>query len=245
MATALVIVHHTAMAYGPTGGFWPIRETATINLLGAFFTVNRSFGMSLFFLIAGYLMVRSYDVWGPRAFVLGRLTRLGIPMLVISGLMMSLVVLMSDDPGLPEFNVFHMWFVEHLLMLSVFYAGLRMLLSRRQGSGRHLGVEGSVLARLPGTPAIVLFALVLGFVSAVVRAFSPIDYWLNLFGFVRVAFADVPRDFAFFILGALAYRRGWLERFSGRTGMAWLATGVALTALCYGYHAGRLYPREL
>jgi hypothetical protein len=36
--------------------------------------------------------------------------------------------------------------------------------------------------------------------SAAVRIWSPIDRWFNLLGFFKVAFADVPRDLAFFIL---------------------------------------------
>jgi peptidoglycan/LPS O-acetylase OafA/YrhL len=59
--TILVIAHHVGQAYGPTGGSWPIQEPARAAVLGPFFTVNRSFFMSLFFLISGYLMVMSYD----------------------------------------------------------------------------------------------------------------------------------------------------------------------------------------
>ena len=39
--------------------------------------------------------------------------------------------------------------------------------------------------------------------------------------------ADVPRDLAFFIVGLLAYRHGWLLKFPTRAGMAWLGVGVA------------------
>ena len=49
---------------------------------------------------------------------------------------------------------------------------------------------------------------------------------MNLLGFFRVAFADVPRDLAFFIFGAMAFKRGWFESFPTRRGMGWLAVGV-------------------
>jgi glucans biosynthesis protein C len=93
-ATCVVIAHHVGQAYGPTGGAWPVSEAARAGVLGPFFTVNRSFGMSLFFLIAGYLMVRSYDAHGPRPFVIGRLTRLGIPMLIFTILTVPIMLLM-------------------------------------------------------------------------------------------------------------------------------------------------------
>ena len=79
--TILVIAHHVGQAYGPTGGAWPIQEATRAAVLGPFFTVNRSFFMSLFFLISGYLMVASYDRSGPGAFLKSRFLRLGVPLL--------------------------------------------------------------------------------------------------------------------------------------------------------------------
>lgn len=62
--------------YDPTGVEWPISEAARTLVFGPFFTANRSFGMSLFCLIAAYMMVRSYNAHGPHHFVISRLTRL-------------------------------------------------------------------------------------------------------------------------------------------------------------------------
>ncbi|HVP18834.1 MAG TPA: acyltransferase family protein, partial [Spirochaetia bacterium] len=85
--TILVIAHHVGQAYGPTGGYWPVQETARSALLGPFFTVNRSFFMSLFFMISGYFMVSAYEKNGPAAFIKSRLIRLGVPFLVYSVVM--------------------------------------------------------------------------------------------------------------------------------------------------------------
>jgi surface polysaccharide O-acyltransferase-like enzyme len=206
-------------------------------VLGPFFTVNRSFGMSLFFLIAGYLMVRSYDAHGPRQFVSSRLTRLGIPTLVFMILTVPIMMLMGMAPsengslfGLPEPNALHLWFVQHLLIYSLCYAGIRVYLDRRSLRKPREMKQASI----PGTAVIILFALALAIVSATVRIWFPIDYWLNP-AFIRVAFADVPRDLSFFIIGALACRYGWLERFPRRAGYAWLAVGLTLGALWYFY----------
>jgi hypothetical protein len=56
-----------------------------------------------------------------------------------------------------------------------------------------------------------------------------------MLGFIKVAWADVPRDLSFFIIGAVAYRQGWLLGFSSRAGRIWLGVGVLLAALWYGY----------
>ena len=154
--TILVIAHHVGQAYGPTGGSWPIQESARAAILGPFFTVNRSFFMSLFFLISGYLMVMSYDRGRPGSFLRGRLLRLGVPLVVFFTLVIPLQQYLChchigdlkgvgfwqyytwhyfgageppagwQGPPRPEMNFGHLWYVEHLLVFSLCYAGLRL-----------------------------------------------------------------------------------------------------------------------
>jgi peptidoglycan/LPS O-acetylase OafA/YrhL len=229
-----VIAHHVGQAYGPTGGAWPIQEAARALLLRPFFTVNRSFGMSLFFLIAGYFMVMSCDARGPRAFLKSRLLRLGLPLLIFAVCMIPLQVfvlgpLMTGRPG-PAWpiEVGHLWFVEHLLVFSACYALWRMA---RHGHAK----PHPRLANPPGYLPILIFALGLAVVTTVVRTWFPIDKWVYLFGFLRVAFADVPRDLSFFIIGALAYRYQWLHTFPTQAGKVWLMVGLSLAGLWYVY----------
>jgi glucan biosynthesis protein C len=256
----LVIAHHVGQAYGPTGGSWPIQEAARARILGPFFTVNRSFFMSLFFMISGYLMVMSYDRSRPLAFVRSRLLRLGVPLVVFFFLVIPLQQYLchwgNGDLGTmsfwryytdgyfghgprpagwkgnwPEMSFLHLWYVEHLLIVSLCYAGLRAVWKRpSQGS--------LVQAKPPGYLAILLFALALAVASATIRIWYPIDKWIGFLGFIQVAFADVPRDLSFFILGAIAYRRQWFLGISNRMGRAWLLVGVTLAVLWYAYSLG-------
>ncbi len=78
---ALVVAHHAGQAYGPTGGWWYITNPERASVLGAFFTVNRSFFMSLFFMISGYFLPQSFDR-KEKDFLKDRSRRLGIPLLV-------------------------------------------------------------------------------------------------------------------------------------------------------------------
>ena len=246
IAIMLVIAHHAAMPYGPTGGTWPIREAAQAEVLAAFFTANRSFGMSLFFMIAGYFTVMSCDKSGPRAFIKGRLARLGIPLLAMALVFTLLNVLVFGaeggrlGPAWP-IEVGHFWFVEHLLVYSLVYAMWRTLRPRRDGAARRP-------AAVPRWWTIVGFSLALGLVSGVVRIWFPVDDWAYLLGFLRVAWADVPRDLSLFILGAVAYRHQWVTRFSARAGMAWPGAGLFLDAMCYVFYmglAGRWLPSPM
>ncbi len=227
--TALVIMHHVGQAYGPTGGWWPIQETARAPLLGPFFSVNRSFFMSLFFMISGYLLVMAYERSQAWPFARNRLMRLGLPALAF-GLMMAPLEFFVFSPGAAwtGLNTGHLWYVVHLLVLSLIYVAWRQLYKRP-------APEGLEQSRLPGTWAIAGFALALAVTSGVVRIWYPIDRWVYLLGLIRTAPADVPRDVSFFILGALAYRRQWFQRFPSRAGRAWLAVGLGLAALMYIY----------
>jgi len=121
-----------------------------------------------------------------------------------------------------------MWFVEHLILYSLVYALWRTIRPRRPDAVQNL-------ANPPGYLPIVLVALGLAVVTGVVRIWFPVDYWLDLLGFFRVAFADVPRDLCLFIVGMLAYRHQWATRFPTRAGMVWLGVGLTLAALWYAY----------
>ena len=232
--TALLIAHHVGQAYGPTGGSWPIQEAARSALLGPLFTIDRSFFMSLFFLISGFLTVRSYDAKGGWPLVKGRLLRLGLPLLAWALLMIPLQVFVFGAPGggakAWPIDVGHLWFLEHLLLFSLVYALWRTLRGRRSPA-----LKAPASPRAPRAWTVVLFAVGLAVVSGLVRIAYPIDRWTYLLGFFRVAFADVPRDLSFFVLGLIAYRRQWLSAFSSRAGRAWLAVAVILAGLVAAY----------
>lgn len=231
--TGLLVAHHVGQAYGPTGGAWPIQEAERWALLGPFFTVNRSFFMSLFFLISGYLVARSYDAKPGWLFVKGRLLRLGLPIFVWALLMIPLQIFVFGAPGggmkAWPIDVGYFWFLEHLLLFSVCYAGWRAVLKRR-GAER---VERPLRAW-----QVIVFSALLAPALAVIRIPFPIDRWDYVLGFFRVMFADVPRDLAFFVLGIVAYRRKWFETVTAQAGYVWLGIGIVLAAFWYAFELG-------
>lgn len=231
---AMVIAHHVGQAYGPTGGWWPVQEPVRAEVLGPFFMVNRSFGMSLFFMIAGYFTALSYERSGPKAIVKSRLQRLGIPLLAFSLLMVLLQVfifgpLATGEPGpIWPLNVVHFWFVQLLLIFSLGYAWWRSLRGDAMDAANRP-------QKLPGYGTVILFAIGLSLATAIVRTWYDIDEWVYLFGYIRVAPADLPRDLGLFLVGALAYRNNWVSRFPSRDGRVWLTVGLVLAALWYMY----------
>ena len=230
----IVISHHVGQAYGPTGGWWPVMEPARAAVLGPFFMVNRSFGMSLFFMIAGYFTALSCERSGPASLVKSRLQRLGIPLLGFSILMILLQVFIFGLLATGELgavwpvDVVHFWFIQHLLLYSLGYAAWRWL--RRFAAPRPARP-----ANLPGVGTILAFAVGLALASSIVRTWYDIDELVYLFGYLRIAPADLPRDLGLFLVGILAYRRDWVTRFPSAAGRAWLALGLTLAGLWYAY----------
>lgn len=231
---AMVIVHHVGQAYGPTGGWWPVQEPTRAAVLGPFFMVNRSFGMSLFFMIAGYFAALSYDRSGPRVLVRSRLQRLGIPLLGFTLLMVILQVFVFSPIDTGELgpvwpvDVIHFWFVQHLLLYTLGFALWRSL---RRGAAQ----SGVTPTNPPGHWTVLAFAAGLALVTAIVRTWYDTDEWVYLLGYIRIAPVDLPRDLGLFIIGSLAYRKDWVRRFSSRVGNFWLTMGVTLAVIWYVY----------
>lgn len=237
----LVIAHHVGQAYGPTGGWWPIQEAARTPLLGPFFVVNRSFMMSLFFLIAGYFTVTACDAKGPIVFLKGRLLRLGIPVVIYGLIMIPLQIFVFTPPGTKgsawPIDVGHLWFLQHLLIFSAGYVLWRLFRANRTKPNLNP-------INPPGYLPILLYALALALITGVVRIWYPIDRWSHVLGFIRVMYADIPRDLGFYIIGLMAGRHKWILKFPTRTGKTWLLIGVIAAGLWYAYHLwlGKILP---
>jgi len=116
----------------------------------------------------------------------------------------------------------------HLLIFSAGYVLWQTLFRKQTEPGQSQGNP-------PGYLTVLIVALALAVVTGVVRIWYPIDKWVYLLGFIRVAFADVPRDLSFFIIGVLAYDRQWFQKFSARDGYVWLGIGVILAGFWYAY----------
>jgi surface polysaccharide O-acyltransferase-like enzyme len=238
--TMLVVAHHAAQAYGPTGGGWPITNPTTSRLLSPFFTVNAMFFMGLFFLIAGYFVPRSFDRKGGGEFLKGRFVRLGIPALFVAWVIFAPIfyLLMDLQLSLPEYVRYlystnwtapymHLWFLLHLILYSIGY-----LLWRQISNDTKRNVKA---IPLPSSSAILLFIIVLALVTFVVRIWYPIDVWVALFYLVPAEVAHLPQYIALFALGILAYRGDWLNNFPTRAGMAWLGIGLFGAVAFYAY----------
>jgi len=236
LLATLVVAHHVGQAYGPTGGDWPVFNPTRAPILGAFFAVNASFFMGLFFLIAGYFVPQVYERKGAAGLLKDRLLRLGLPLLFVSLVLFLPLIYATRGQGqafgsflisyLRQPEVGQLWFAGHLLV----YTGGYVLWRRRLRRGPV--PEPQHLAPLRHRH-ILLYVLGLAVATFVVRIAFPIDRWVYLAPFIRAEVAHVPQYLSLFILGIVAYGRDWLSQLPTKTGMTWLKIGLAAAPLPY------------
>ena len=251
-AITLVVLGHVAVSYGAEGDWYihgkgqvsPVAFILTLPLMA----IGAAFMMGLLFLIAGYFTPRSYDRKGPGPFLVDRLKRLGIPLLLFAivinpvnqylveahageyqGSYWSFIPPYIRNLDTAGFGV--TWFLEALLIFSIFYTLWRILTRSREGRARsdHPGVieqtagERAELpdlgrAAAPSNRRIALFALALGLATFLVRIWAPVNKYFEP---EHLEFAHFPQYVAMFAVGAVAYRRNWLAIFSDVQASLW------------------------
>ncbi|MFG2074514.1 acyltransferase family protein [Nonomuraea maritima] len=226
--TALVVAHHAAITYGniPLWFYTEPAKDPTGLLLDFFVMANQAFFMGFFFLISGFFTPGSHDRKGGRAFVRDRLIRLGIPLLVFllvlrpmvnfgghagSGLPYGVYYFASWDPG-------PMWFVEVLIVFALAYAAWR--------TWRGPAPETTRTPAAPRLLWIVAYALGLAVATFLWRLLVPTGTYVPVVGLPSAQY--MPQYVSMFVLGCLAYRRGWFEALPARA--ARLGFGTALVS---------------
>jgi glucan biosynthesis protein C len=235
LLASLVVAHHAGQPYGPPGDDWALSDAGQVPLLGPFFAVNLAIGMGLFFLIAGYFVPGSLKRKGAGGFLRDRTLRLGVPLLLVS-LLLVLNAYLSEGRGQP-FGAFlagylgqsqagHMWFVGHLLIFCWGYAGWRWLASK-------LSLRTARARAAPGHGAIIGYTLGLAAATFVIRIWFPLNEWVSVAPLLQVEWAHIPQHLSLFIVGIVAKQHDWFNQLSARVGRRWLAVGLAAAALPY------------
>ncbi len=228
----LVVAQHSAEPYVTTGGDWLIRDPASSELLLVLFVLSGTYFMGFFFLISAYFLDASISRHGAVAVVRSRLVRLGIPLIVFvifingaigyaiygKGIGMAAFLGRYLLGGNLEFGP--LWFIAHLLIYSLVYVALRRWLMPLIGAPKP-----------PGHRAILVFAVVLGVVTAVMRYFYPIDDWERLFWLVPTEPGRLPQYVGLFAVGIVAGRGKWFTEIDSRVATIWFAIGIVVFAV--------------
>lgn len=210
--TALVVMHHVALTYAATSGWYyyePSTDKASVGILNYYMATNRAYMLAIFFFIAGYFTPGPLDRDGIGKFLKDKALRLGAPLVVFSLLIRpSIVYIMQGDVLKQKYtyweNIIAMknvapgptWFLGVLLLFTLCYAVWHSFLGR--------STTGGEPRRPPGLAAIVCFGAFLGLATFAARVFYPTNTQVL---FLRLG--NFPQYICFFMLGIVAWRRRW------------------------------------
>lgn len=229
LLTMLVIAHHTAITYGASGG-WFYRESVppagiSVQLLSLFCAVNQAYFMGMFFLIAGYYTPASLDRKGAKRFLVDRLFRLGIPLLVFGFVLGPMTVAIAGLPaGKGFFEVWRnltqqlrfisgpLWFAQALLIFAAAYTIWALGFRRASNNAPR---------KVPAARWWLLAALMVGLVALLLRQWVPVG---REFSGLQIGYFS---SYIFlFALGCASARSHWLERISRAEAMPWIIVSL-------------------
>ncbi|HET6971083.1 MAG TPA: acyltransferase family protein [Phenylobacterium sp.] len=194
-ALLLGVVFHATMSFLPGPQVWPVADSHRTPVLAAVFFASHTFRMTTFFLIAGFFAHMTFHKRGLKGFVIDRLKRIALPLVVfwpilIAGILLSAgyavyvatgVFPTKPPPSPPQppghFPLTHLWFLYTLLWLYAATLAVRSLVARLDRSGAFRARVDRLTARAvasPLSPAILAIP--------VVTAFCLSPHWLVWFG---------------------------------------------------------------
>jgi glucan biosynthesis protein C len=243
----LVIVLHLAFTYGSSINQWYYHDATdalTVSLVASVTGIGMAFGLGSFFLISAYFVPGAYDRKGAGTFLRDRLLRLGLPLLVYDSLINPFVVYIAAGfPGAYwQFYASYLvslrgigqgptWFIEALLFFVLFYALWRVCSAWWSHARPHVtaptrSISSDAGHPYPTTGVMLLYIVGLALITFVVRIWLPMGWWFQP---LNLMFAEFPQYISMFILGLVAYRRGWLTSIPDAVGKRWF--WVALIGL--------------
>lgn len=232
--TILVIAHHASIAFGG-GGDWAVSDPSVDEISPIFLTfftaVNQTYFMSAFFLLAGYFTPKSLEKKGETVFLVDRLIRLGIPLLVYTTLIINInhflvqVVWMKEPfSWLFVYAPGHLWFLQALLLFAVAYVLYRKFSSRDTSNQR----PQIFPYRYPSNRALFFSIALLAILTFTVRIFIPIGEWIGGFQlahFIHYIFC--------FCVGILAYRTDWFSLLKKNQAQLWGIISLVMLPLFF------------
>ena len=233
----LVVSMHAAVTYSHLGSWYYMEDrpvnAAETGLFATYQVTLQSFFMGFLFFIAGYFVPGAYDSKGPGKFIRDRAFRLGLPLLFFVfilqpvaiyciGLFHGEDVAPNGFAGLYSWYITSghwlggtgpLWFCEALLIFCLGYALFRTLQAQFRVAGAGSTTRTTAV---PGKARIWGMIMLIAVMTFLVR--FP---WPNGTSFYNLQFCYFSQYVAYFIAGTLAFRGGWLDKFTTADGKYW------------------------
>ena len=185
-------------------------------------------------MISAYFLEKSWRKKTRKQLIIDKLKRLGIPLvfyaLFISPIIVFLVTRFDEHKVLSVFDFFTtvnwielgpLWFIVALLL----FIGVAILLKSKKTTKKI--VSNSLIQ---SNWNILLFAVILGIVSFVVRIWFPVGYKLEFVGFQLAHFTQY---IALFYVGIIASKNDWFTQISYQQGVKWLKLALVFVLILF------------
>jgi peptidoglycan/LPS O-acetylase OafA/YrhL len=240
---ALVVLHHTAITYGASGGWFyhelPSSGTPSSVILSLFCTTEQAYIMGILFLLAGYFVPGSVERKGYARFLSDRFLRLGLPLLAFGLILGPLTVAMvTASEGKRFWSTFAwlwnhrefirgpLWFNQALLMFSLAYCAWRAWF------GAPLTSAQRAPRAVPGSGWWLLSAMGVGAAALAIRQVVPVG--VNVIGLQLGYFASY---IFLFCLGIAAWRHDWLRQLEWKHARPWIIILTVVWLSCFAVRA--------
>jgi glucan biosynthesis protein C len=222
-ALLLGIVFHATISFIPASTkIWIVQDNHRSTTLAMLFFVTHVFRMTTFFLIAGFFAHMSFHRRGAKAFILDRLKRIALPLLVgwplvfasILGIAIWVAVSANGGhlpttppppwPTFPKFPLTHLWF---LYVLLEFYAAVLVLrtcvalIDRKDRIRLSVDRLVGLVMRTPLAPVVLAVPIGVAFVIT--------PNWLMWFG-VQTPDSSFVTNLQAMVGFGVAFGFGWL-----------------------------------
>lgn len=249
-ALLLGVAFHGAMSFLPGPQVWVVMDSERSTTLSVLFFTLHMFRMATFFLIAGFFARMSLQRLGTGRFILDRLKRIALPLVVfwpiLFGAILVVVIWAAVKAGggaapaapppawptLPDFPLTHLWFLDVLLLFYAAALALRGLVMLVDRGGWLSGLGDRAIRLLMGLWSPVVFA------APLAVAFWLQPQWPLWFGIPTPDSSLIPNVPAVvgygtvFALGWMLHRQVGLLKLWEKRWPFNLALAVICTAAC-------------
>lgn len=244
LLTFMNVVYHCTAAYRPFGVWFLIegdRSFISDIIIGPYMAMIPPFSMMTFFMLAGLFVPASFNKRGTVGFLFDRIKRIGVPLVIFSCTMIPIFEwIYLDHCYTPssrtlweyyqqafQFNTYHLWFLEILLLYCVMYAIFAAIAKKKQWN--------ITISQPPTNKKLVLLTIFLGGIAFIIRIWIPLhEQWVTAIN----ALSHFPFYIAGFGLGIWAANTRWFETVSLRTGKVWFFVGILGYGILNGLFIG-------
>lgn len=254
LAMVSVVIYHAVGAYATVAPYWAVHDGVSMVADGIRLVFD-VFMMPVFFFVAGYFALTSYQRKGAWIFLKGKFRQLGFPwalgILVVIPIVLHQGAEKASTTQTPvpfwEFwfdylqrlghvqigprtldNQMHFWFLSVLISFFIVFALWRVIASQKRK-------DESAITPPASTTAILKTLIVVSALTAVacfaVLLLVPSVSWVKVDLLLEFQPTSLVLYAAYFVLGILAYSGQWFanNQFPGRLSI-WIPIGIGLTA---------------